>query len=140
MHEFRNSIYIAANWERIWEVLSDVERWPEWTPSVTLVRRLDAAPTIVGSRFLVHQPKMHPAVWQVTWWEPGRRFVWTASGFGLNMLSDHEIVAVDAGCTVNLYHRFEGVFEPIVEAVSGSLITQNLAMDAAGLKARCEWR
>ncbi|MEE3920230.1 SRPBCC family protein [Micromonospora sp. BRA006-A] len=37
---FAESVEIAAGVERVWAVQSDVERWPEWTPSVTVARRL----------------------------------------------------------------------------------------------------
>jgi hypothetical protein len=40
MHH-ETSIEIAASPELIWSTLSDVERWPDWTRSVTEVERLD---------------------------------------------------------------------------------------------------
>ncbi|WP_256092809.1 SRPBCC family protein [Micromonospora aurantiaca (nom. illeg.)] len=53
---FAESVDIAADVERVWEVQSDVERWPEWTPSVTAARRLEPGPLLLGSTARLEQP------------------------------------------------------------------------------------
>lgn len=47
---FGTSIDIQASPERVWAVMGDIERWHEWTPSITRVTRLDGGPLRVGSR------------------------------------------------------------------------------------------
>src|SRR6202521_532865 len=74
----RNSLNVAVDIgappEKVFGVLCDVERWPEWTPTMTSVQRLDNGPFGVGSSAQVRQPRLRPAVWQGTNLEDGRNF------------------------------------------------------------------
>ncbi len=73
-------IDVEAPVEQVWEVLGEVERRPEWAPTVTSVRRLDGGPLAVGSRVRVEQPRIPATVYVVTELEPSRSFTWVATG------------------------------------------------------------
>ncbi len=74
--EYQISVDVDAPPDVVWAVMSDGERWHEWTASVTSVRRLDKGPLRIGSRALIRQPRFPPAVWKVTALEPGHSFIW----------------------------------------------------------------
>ncbi|MFD9566289.1 SRPBCC family protein [Streptomyces sp. NPDC059994] len=48
---YRTATVIHAPLHTIWNLQTDVERWPSWQPPVTSVKRLDAGPLRSGSRF-----------------------------------------------------------------------------------------
>lgn len=56
---------VGAPADVVWEVMTDVQAWPEWTASVTTVERLDEGPLRVGSRARIVQPKIPTVVWEV---------------------------------------------------------------------------
>ncbi|OPC84743.1 polyketide cyclase [Embleya scabrispora] len=134
---YHESIRIEATAERIWEILTDVERWPTWTASMSEVRRLDREPFGVGSRVRVKQPRLPTTQWVVTECEPGRSFTWTSRGGGVTSLADHRI-RVDEGVTVELILRQSGLLTPLIGLVAGNLTRRYLRMEAEGLKERAE--
>ena len=66
------STSISAPAERVWATIIDVERWHEWTASITGAEKLEPGELKVGSKVRVKQPKLPSTVWTVTSLEPGR--------------------------------------------------------------------
>jgi uncharacterized membrane protein len=101
--EARTSIEVAAPPDRVWEVLVDVERWPEWTDSVSSVRPLDAGPLAVGSRVEISQPRIPTGTYTVTALEPGSAFIWEQRQPGSTVSAHHECAPLpDGGTRVEL--------------------------------------
>src|SRR5262249_1671003 len=97
------SVNIDRTPQAVWAVLMNLERWPEWTRSISAVERLDQSAFGVGSRVRVQQPKLKALMWQVSEFQPGRRFTWEARSAGIYVVATHAI-APDArgGSTVTL--------------------------------------
>ncbi|EAP98542.1 hypothetical protein JNB_00200 [Janibacter sp. HTCC2649] len=134
------TVDIAATPERVWEVMTDVERWPEWTDTVTSVTRLDEGPLAVGSKARVEQPKLPPTEYTVTEVEPGRSFTWVAKGPGVLTMARHSVEAQSGGGTRALLSVEQ---TGLLGVVMGRLFFKGLtdrylALEAAGLKARSE--
>ena len=96
--EQSTKIDVEAPVERVWEVLREVERWPEWAPTVTSVRRLGEGPLAVGSRVRVEQPRIPPTEYVVTELEPGRWCTWGATGTGVRTTSRHLLEELGNTC------------------------------------------
>jgi uncharacterized protein YndB with AHSA1/START domain len=136
--EFQTSTHINAKVERVWEILIDVERWPEWTRSMSTVKRLDPGPLTVGSRARITQPKLPTVVWQVTELTPLQSFSWTARGVGITSVADHRLASTDSGTDLTLALRQTGPLSAVLGMVTGELTRRYLEMEAQGLKQRTE--
>jgi carbon monoxide dehydrogenase subunit G len=132
------SIEIAAPPERVWEVMSDVERWHEWTTTIQSVERLDSGPFALGSRALVRQPRLRPATFEVTALEPGRSFTWVTRSTGLAAIATHEITHAPSGSRVTLGLDFSGLALVLIGWWVRGLSTRYMDIEAEGLKRRAE--
>jgi uncharacterized protein YndB with AHSA1/START domain len=137
--EQRASIDVAASPARVWEVLVDVERWPEWTDSVSSVRVLDAGPLAVGSRVEISQPRIPTSTYEVIALESGSAFTWEQRQPGSTVTAHHECAPLpDGGTHVELRVVMSGAVGRVVGRLYRNLTKRYLAMEAAGLKARAE--
>ena len=138
MRNFTAEVKIDASPSRVWDVLSDVERWHEWTPSIGAITPLDGLPLGVGSRARLEQPNLRPVVWEVTSWEPGRAFSWTSKTPGLSIAADHIITPVLSDCLFIAQLRYGGLLGGVVGWRYGELTRRQLRLEVRGLKRRCE--
>lgn len=133
------SVEVEAAPERIWTVLTDVERWPEWTASMTRVDLVDSQPFGLGSEVLVKQPKLPETRWRVTLVEPGRSFTWQARRPGVTMVAAHRMAAPPgAPVKVTLSIAQTGFLAPPTGVLLAGLIRRYVTMEAYGLKRYCE--
>jgi len=132
------SIDIAASPERVWEVSSDVERWSEWTDTVTSVRRLDEGPLRSGSRASISQPRIPVTEYTVTELAAGQSFTWVATGPGVQTTARHSIERLSGENRVRLAFEQAGWLGSLMGRFYHDLTNRYLAKEAAGLKARAE--
>ena len=134
-----DEVMIAANADDVWAIYSDVERWPEWTDSVRSVEYVDGHALAVGARVRIAQPKLPVAVWEIRAVDPGRSWTWVASSPGVRTTAVHTLEP--AGVNATRVHQtivHGGPIGVIVGRVYARLTRAYLAMEAAGLRQRCE--
>ena len=134
---FSITVEIPASRQEVWSVVTDVERWPEWTESISRVIRLSPGPLQFGSRVRIHQPKLPPAFWRVTELVPGTGFTWVSVAPGVRVTAQHTAEEIPIGTHVRLSIRYEGLLGRWLAQWTGILNECYLAMEANGLKARC---
>lgn len=134
-----DSIEIDAPPQLVWDVFSEVERWPEWTASVTSLVGRDGPALVVGRRFTIKQPGMSKLVWKVTEIDPGTSWTWVQRSPGVNVTARHYVTARPGGGTLvrqELDQR--GVLGALVGRLMVNKTKRFLKLEAQGLKARSE--
>jgi len=128
---------IPAPIEDVWAVLIDVQRWPEWTPTMRTVELLDDGPLVPGSRVRIAQPRLPVLVWTVDEVRPGEAFSWVSGPAAGRTRATHELsVLPDGGTRIAL-----GLDQRGLSAVFGALTTgltkSYLRTEAESLRRYC---
>ena len=132
------SVDIAAPPERVWSIMADIERWPEWTRSIKHVDKISEGPLAKGSRARIVQPKAPVAVWTVTNIEPGRSFEWKTSSPAISSVAGHRIEPAGEGSRVMLTVDHSGLLTLFMGWWLRRLSQRYVETEAQGLKARAE--
>ncbi|MBB3600717.1 uncharacterized protein YndB with AHSA1/START domain [Mycolicibacterium sp. BK556] len=134
-----SSVAIDAPVDVVWGVFTDVEKWPEWTASVTRLTGLDGPQIAVGRRFEIKQPRMPKLVWTVTDVDPGASWTWVQRSPGGRTSARHLVSAANGGGTlVRQELEQSGPLGSLVGVLMRGTTQRYLAMEAQGLKARSE--
>jgi hypothetical protein len=136
--DFKVSVDIDASPDRVWAVMSDVERWREWTPTIKSIHLFDK-PLAVGSRALIRQPKFPPALWKVTAFDR-HDFTWRTVAPGIAAVARHWVQPEGRGSRATLSLKFEGLLGPFWGRLTAGLNNRYLGLEAQGLKKRSEER
>jgi uncharacterized membrane protein len=139
MNNTSDRISIDAPAPHVWSVFTDVERWPEWTASVSSVDIVEGNGVEVGAIARIKQPRLPRMDWQVTDVVPGVSWQWASRSPGITTIASHTLTATAAGTTLveqSIEHR--GMFAWFHGRVTRGLTRRYLRLEGEGLKARCE--
>lgn len=125
--------------EDIWRLFVDVERWPEMTPTMREVRRLDGGPFRVGSEAMVSQPGLPKVRWRVTELDPGRSFTWETVRTGLTTsVGVHTVEASGPGSMITLALRLKGPLAGVMGALLGGRVQRSITTEAESFRRAAE--
>ncbi|MDA2804000.1 SRPBCC family protein [Nocardiopsis suaedae] len=135
---YESTTEIATRPEEVWPVMTDVERWPDWLPTVASVQALDDGPPRPGVRYRLVQRRTPPAVWAVTVFAPAREFTWATRFLGARMTAEHHLEAAGGVTRVRLVLSLEGRAAPVLASIAGARMRRFVDIEATALKWRCE--
>jgi len=135
---FEKSIEIDASQQRVWDVLSDLEAWPQRIETVDTVELLTPAPITKGSRVRLKQPKLPEGTWDITAWDAPSYFEWTQKTSGITSVAGHRVEALGEGrARLTLTLDMRGFLIPVARFYKG-LTNRYLNIEAEGMKRAAE--
>ncbi len=81
-----------------WNVLTDLDAWPQWGPSVQRAELSDAGPLRLGSRGTVWAAVGVPLPFEITEFDDGHRWAWKVAG---TAGTRHTVEPHGSGCRVS---------------------------------------
>jgi uncharacterized membrane protein len=138
LRKVHTSVDINASAAIVWAVLTDVEAMPQWTKSMSHVRRGESQELAVGSTAAITQPRLGTRGWTVVECTPLRSFTWVVSRPGITTAGIHQLEPTSEGVRVTLTIEHRGPLAAVVALLTSSTTRRYIRMEGAGLKRQSE--
>ena len=136
---FEQSIDIDARQQRVWDVLSNLEAWPQRVETVDILELLTPAPVGEGSRVRLKQPKLPEGTWEITVWDAPSYFEFRQKSGGVANVAGHRVEALDEGRSrLTLTLDMRGPLVPVVAPFYKGLTNRYMTIEAQGMKRAAE--
>jgi len=136
---FEQSIDIDARQQRVWDVLSNLEAWPQRIETVDIVELLTPAPVGEGSRVRLKQPKLPEGRWEITVWDAPSYFEFRQQSGGVTNVAGHRVEALEEGRSrLTLTLDMRGLLVPLVAPFYKGLTNRYMTIEAQGVKRAAE--
>jgi uncharacterized membrane protein len=137
--QFEQSNDIDARQQRVWEVLSDLEAWPQRIETVDVVELLTPAPVGEGSRVRLKQPKLPQGTWEVTVWDAPSYFEFRQKSGGVINVAGHRVETLEEGRSrLTLTLDMRGLVVLVVALFYKGLTNRYMIVEAQGMKRAAE--
>jgi hypothetical protein len=139
--ELRTEIDVAAPAARVWAVLSDFARYPEWNPFVKRIEgrlevgsKLSVRLKLSGGRAVPIRPRLTTLI-------PGQAFAWQGELLSRALfVGEHRFEVIPSGDGARFVHseRFNGVLVPLLEKTLNTQARKGFEAMNRALKSRAE--
>ncbi len=128
-------VEIAASPQRVWELLSNVDRWPKWNGLVQ--RAALRGPLQPGSVFTWKSKGLTviSTLQEVT---PHKRLAWTGKAFGTHAIHTWEIEASDYGVLLSTAESFDGWLPKLIPKTMQRTLDETLPAWLSMIKSEAE--
>lgn len=119
----------------LWQVLSDLDRWASWLPTVDAIRPAEPGrPAGIGVGYVLEQPGLPRATWTITDWRPGGGFTWESRAGRVRSTGRHELTPTERGTDVVLSLDWTGPAAGLVRLVYGRKTRRYVEREAQALQ------
>ena len=136
--KYSQSFQINAPIASVWQIMADVERYPDWAPTFEKAEFLGGKTLAEGLRVRLWVKGTPPSEFVVMEFTGGSRFAWETKARGVHARADHLLEASAGGTRLTLTVDTSGfmatLFVPMLKRVS----VRNLALEGNALKAQAE--
>ncbi len=133
------AIEIDAPAARVWQVITELERWPLWAAQMRKLSREGDVPLGLGSSVRVNPKGMPGGVWTVTEYDPPRSLTWTTDlAPGLRLVGGHLVEPVAGGSRATFSLVASGALATLLGPALAMLFRRNTRLATDGLKRHCE--
>jgi len=140
--QIKNAFEVEAPLDRVWEVITDLDRYGEWNPFVPEARSSLKPGESIEMKVRVFESFAQPQTELVTVFEPGQRFCYTMYPLPLGAMRSQRCHSVESLGPERTAYRsdFElaGWLSPLVAVPMGSRLQRGFDAMASALKERAE--
>ena len=134
----RVDVEIRAAVSVVWRLISDVEHWPDWTPTVVSLCKTGAGPLTLGAAYRIRQPGLPERIYKVTSLEEQCEMTWEANTTGLRMVASHHVWPTHTGSCAQLVFSIAGILAPMVRMLYAQRIGGMVNLEADSLRRAAE--
>ena len=133
----RSEIEIAAPPELVWEVLTTIDRWPDWNPAVKKISMPDGATEGSVFRWKAGPGTITSTLQRV---EPPRLIAWTGRTFGIKADHVYTLEPRDGKTLVRTEESYDGLVSRLFRGPLQKTLDQALAEGLRYLRTEAERR
>jgi uncharacterized membrane protein len=132
-----DTIRIDAPPGLVWDIVADVEKWPDWCSNFHRIRLLSPGGLAVGQSAEIEQPGLPQATWRVTDFRPGESFSWSTRVRGIDMRATHVIAPDGDGAANTMSLTLNGLAVTLLWPLVKILMASALRRENTELRKEC---